>query len=124
MRVDANRLDSELAEDCRWLDEAFAVQNIESLLVDDARLFLELIEVLAGPYSPRLDRLLSRAFRLDRTVRNQGIAPRDPSRRALDDGLSTDAIAAHGAASSPDGYSVLLSLLITRRARLRRRALG
>jgi len=50
MRVAATRLDPDLAAHARRLGEAFAAQDLQTLLVDYTRLFLGPIEALASPY--------------------------------------------------------------------------
>jgi TorA maturation chaperone TorD len=50
MRVAATRLDPDLADHARRLGEAFAAQDLQTLLVDYTRLFLGPIEALASPY--------------------------------------------------------------------------
>lgn len=46
----AGRLDPELAQQARQLGEAFAAQDLQTLLVDYARLFLGPVHPLAKPY--------------------------------------------------------------------------
>ena len=48
--VAATRLDPDLADHARRLGEAFAAQDLQTLLVDYTRLFLGPIEALASPY--------------------------------------------------------------------------
>lgn len=50
MLVAATRLSPDLAEHARKLGEAFAAQDLQTLLVDYTRLFLGPIEALAQPY--------------------------------------------------------------------------
>jgi TorA maturation chaperone TorD len=50
MLVAASRLDPELANQARKLGEAFAAQNLQTLLVDYTRLFMGPIQMLAKPY--------------------------------------------------------------------------
>jgi putative dimethyl sulfoxide reductase chaperone len=50
MLLAATRIDPELAERARRLGEAFAAQDLQTLLVDYTRLFLGPIEALASPY--------------------------------------------------------------------------
>ena len=50
MLIAARRLDPYLAEHARRLGDAFAAQDIETLLVDYTRLFLGPVQALASPY--------------------------------------------------------------------------
>ena len=50
MLIAARRLDPYLAEHARGLGDAFASQDIETLLVDYTRLFLGPVQALASPY--------------------------------------------------------------------------
>ena len=50
MLIAARRLDPYLAEHARRLGDAFASQDIETLLVDYTRLFLGPVQALASPY--------------------------------------------------------------------------
>lgn len=50
MRVAATRIDPELAESARRLGQAFAEQDLQTLLVDYTRLFLGPTQTLAQPY--------------------------------------------------------------------------
>ena len=50
MLIAARRIDPYLAEHARRLGDAFAAQDIETLLVDYTRLFLGPVQALASPY--------------------------------------------------------------------------
>lgn len=50
MLVAARRIDPDLAEHARKLSEAFAKQDLQTLLVDYTRLFLGPLQALASPY--------------------------------------------------------------------------
>jgi TorA maturation chaperone TorD len=50
IRLAASKVHPDLVESARRLGEAFAAQNLQSLLVDYTRLFLGPIEALANPY--------------------------------------------------------------------------
>ena len=50
MRVAATRVDPALADHARRLGEAFAAENLQTLLVDYTRLFLGPVQTLAQPY--------------------------------------------------------------------------
>ena len=51
MLAAAARIDPELAERARKLGEAFAAQDLQTLLVDYTRLFLGPVQPLARPYA-------------------------------------------------------------------------